>query len=328
MLANEFISLCGLSASNNNTQHQQLVEYLLAYLPSDLIEETPEEVWSSLPYYAQASILKEQGLPERYPAPWQGSKGFKRLIKSLDKDDQNTFILLHFAADWTIEQLRNLQGKTLIPVDNHIEGDDVLFLCNHSVKVLSKLIENHYIGEVWIEVIAEMHHYDSSHYFPLLVSTWSWLHDNHPEVLKGIRVRDILSYYEKLRDLKLKLEPAVPLPIDETLKERVGATLQEYEIEFPSDSKRLINWGEQLNHCVGGYGQKVKAGNCSILSLNKDGVPVFTVEVVKDPHYRIEQFFGYGNSDAPEELRKALYRKLNKKTLKEQVSSILFYKLW
>jgi hypothetical protein len=133
---------------------------------------------------------------------------------------------------------------------------------------------------------------------------WAWLQINHPEVFEGAqpRLRDLFEVHDYYYKLKVKLEPSFSIPVDESVKALIGSTFEGFSVEFPTESRTLKEWGSKLDHCVGGYGEAVQCGYSSIFSLNgADGEPVYTIEVDPDT-MGLRQFFGFHNSNPPEEL--------------------------
>lgn len=325
MLANEFISLCGLSDRVAN--HENLIAFLVEYIGSE--SEDKETLWSNLPWYVQQDILSTNDLSTAYPYPWSGSKAVKKLVKNAAKSHKGTYSVLHFDAGWSVDQLRKLDNLDIICLEA-LQGEDLSsFLNNHHSNVLTTLLASYYITS--FDVGMETQEVWSIYYFTQAVETWNWLYRNYPKALKGIRVRDVESYYRKLNKLKIDLEPIYSLPVNKELSKMLGSSFQDYKIEFPEDSYMLKQYGHKLDHCVGSYGERILKGECSIVSLNdKNNEPVYTVEFLRGDRniYFINQFMGYKDVPASRELRSKLERLLVINKLKEQVSRILFYKLW
>lgn len=320
---NEFISLCGLSEK----VEQHLISKIREHL-GDWVDEDKDLLWNRLSITLQHIILTKNNLPLSCISPWSDTKALRKLIKSEDCKCPYTYVLLANRAQWTVDQLRKLNGKQIIDLQKYCYDSVEDFITFHSIPVLSRLLENVDLGEVYFEEVAEIHNISTEYYFNDLLDKWCWLYENHPTSLKGIRVRDFMSYYKKIERLKLELTPEIKLPINSIIKNRVGTSIGEFEIEFSYSNKTLLRWGEELDHCVGSYTNKVLSGESIILSLNKEGKPIYTVEIVQDPNYRINQFFGVRNSEAPEELKRKLHSRVTKPTIKERIVSTLFYKLW
>ena len=275
-------------------------EYLrtyVAYFPWEETDKTLEGLFEELDSHLKAKILDNLNLPNYLPHPWFGSKGLIKLLKEVRRGTGQSYIYLFQEIGWTIDNLRKLKNPLILSRRNWKQKE---FLKNHHSNVQLKLLE-----EVTKEFDynGEIHTTSSKDIFEDVVETWYWIFENSPNSLKGIRVRDIFSYYEDLKKLKINLEPSYDLPIDEGLKRKVGKAIEGYSVVFPNKSIELKWWGEKLNHCVGGYGEAVLKGACSIISLNEGNNPVYTIEVRKASEgYEVPQFMGYKNSPAPEEL--------------------------
>lgn len=282
-------------------------EYEHTYISCFPWEETDknfEELFIKLDDSLRAKILAELNLPEVLPHPWYGGKGLIKLLREVDYYIGKTYVYLFQEIGWTIDNLRKLKNPMILKVNKRrsrkLIGFQKLFLTEHHINVQIKLLE---IVTKEFPINGEIHTKSSEDIFYELVETWYWIYENSPTSLRGIRVRDIFSYYEELKKLKINLEPSYELPIDEVLKNKVGDNFEGYSVVFPTESKILKLWGEKLNHCVGGYGEAILKGACSIISLNKGEDPIFTVEVRKSAEgYNVPQFMGYKNSTAPEEL--------------------------
>lgn len=60
------------------------------------------------------------------------------------------------------------------------------------------------------------------------------------------------------------------------------------ELVFPHNNYQLIDWGQELNNCIGSYGESVKRGQTMVAAvMNKDGKLLYTLEVAQG---RIRQF--------------------------------------
>lgn len=90
----------------------------------------------------------------------------------------------------------------------------------------------------------------------------------YEELKQGMEREVFLSNYQGLRDMKLS--------------ERV--ILDEYFLRLPEDEQDLKDEGKALSHCVGGYGSRIKRGECAIVFLRRLDDPdtsYITVELNK-----------------------------------------------
>lgn len=96
------------------------------------------------------------------------------------------------------------------------------------------------------------------------------------------------------------------LPINYSEKELVidSATVDDLEIELPKDTHKLIEWGQELSHCVGGYGRMAADKRCNILGVKKAGEIKYCIEINEN---NMVQFRGKHNCDPePEDYKKVV----------------------
>ena len=120
------------------------------------------------------------------------------------------------------------------------------------------------------------------------------------------RVRCWYSVHEALAKEYVSRLPDFPIKVNPDFQKVQGlcAVDGSWEIEIPTCNAQLKMWGQQLSHCVGGYGEAVNSGRSIILAIRQHGLVTYTVEMVKSGSgYRCQQFYGYRNSDAPSQLR-------------------------
>jgi hypothetical protein len=287
----------------SNYLEDEKEEYPHTYVSYFCWEETNkkvEQLFEELDDCLKAKILDELNLPDYLPHPWFGGKGLIKLLREVSRDTGKIYIYLLKEIGWTLDNLRKLKNPVILAKNSRRNWKQKDFLSKHHINVQLKLLEKEnkdfqFNGETYTK--------SSEDIFEELVETWYWIFDFDPTSIKGIRVRDIFSYYEELKKLKIQLEPSYALPIDEVLKAKIGDSFEGYSVVFPTESRDLKWWGEKLNHCVGGYGEAVLRKACSIISLNKEDIPIYTIEIRKtEKGYNVPQFMGYKNSPAPEEL--------------------------
>lgn len=80
-------------------------------------------------------------------------------------------------------------------------------------------------------------------------------------------------------------------------------TYKEYRVELPKRVIDIRKEGRDLDHCVGGYIDRVVEGDCIIVFLRHKGKPCITIELRGD---RIIQALGYDNRDPNEEEEEVL----------------------
>lgn len=120
------------------------------------------------------------------------------------------------------------------------------------------------------------------------------------------RVRCWLSVHEGLSKEYVNRLPDFPLKVNSDFQRVQGlcAVDGSWQIEIPTCNAQLKLWGQQLSHCVGGYGEAVNSGRSIILAIREHGRVTHTIEMVKREYgYHCQQFYGYRNSSAPDKLR-------------------------
>lgn len=132
------------------------------------------------------------------------------------------------------------------------------------------------------------------------------------------RVRCWLSVHEQLAKEYVNRLPDFPLKVNSDFQRVQGlcAVDGSWEIEIPTCNAQLKLWGQQLSHCVGGYGEAVNSGRSIILAIREYGRVTYTVEMVKAGNsYSCQQFYGYRNNSAPKELRGSVLDALSQANL-------------
>jgi hypothetical protein len=119
------------------------------------------------------------------------------------------------------------------------------------------------------------------------------------------RIRCWLSVHEELARKFVAEQPdeALPIPANWQPLQGLCSVNGEWEIELPNRTATLKLWGEQLHHCVGGYGPKVKRGDCVIFGVRVNGIVRYTVEM--ESSY-CRQFYGERNSSPDYELKNSV----------------------
>lgn len=92
-------------------------------------------------------------------------------------------------------------------------------------------------------------------------------------------------------NFKLLIEKNYP----ELFKLNQTKITDELTLVVPEINKELIEWGQSLNHCIGGYGQRIVAGECYCIAVYKNNEVIYTLELLKN---KIRQFRGQNNRAA------------------------------
>jgi PcfJ-like protein len=107
---------------------------------------------------------------------------------------------------------------------------------------------------------------------------------------KGVQEHhDYLSYVSNHSK-----EGVCKLPVHPNLLPHEGKELLGMKILLPKTNGDLKAWGSTLNICIGGYSNKIAAGNSICFALSKDGATAdYCVEFA---YGKLAQFYGHSNS--------------------------------
>ena len=134
------------------------------------------------------------------------------------------------------------------------------------------------------------------------------------------RVRCWLSVHETLAKEYVNRLPDFPLKVNPDFQRVQGlcAVDGSWEIEIPTCNAQLKLWGQQLSHCVGGYGEAVNSGRSIILAIREYGRVTHTVEMIKPQggkYYECQQFYGCRNTYPTNKLRNSVLDALTQANL-------------
>lgn len=87
------------------------------------------------------------------------------------------------------------------------------------------------------------------------------------------------------------------LTIDDKILELDGLTIGNLRLEVPKTNHKLIEYGQKMNNCIGGYGQRVNQSKKAqwLLGVYKNDELTYNIEV---NHKSVVQFWGKHNSQA------------------------------
>lgn len=187
------------------------------------------------------------------------------------------------------------------------EEDAISFLKSLSPEVALRMIQT-----TEFKVRGEVHPVDLN-----LVRDTGYLFTKLQEGEGGVpnlgRVRCWLTCHETFSKEYVKRLPDFELQVNRDFAPLQGlcAVDGSWEIEIPTRNAQLKLWGEQLSHCVGGYGEAVNSGRSIILAVREHGWVTHTVEMTPSESpsefpYSCQQFYGYGNSEPPDVLRQSV----------------------
>ncbi len=133
---------------------------------------------------------------------------------------------------------------------------------------------------MWCELIED----DANYPAPVKPGTVVKLHDRI-----GVDHRALLR---RRRAAELQRE----LPVPEEFEAIDGKQLDHnLTLVLPKIERNLVEWGDELSHCVGSYGSSVIAGRSLILGVLHNGVIKYTLEI-NPRSWSINQFYGKRNS--------------------------------
>jgi|688.fasta_scaffold48077_2 hypothetical protein len=142
---------------------------------------------------------------------------------------------------------------------------------------------------------------------------WKQLNEDGTGAPELGRVRCWLTVHETLAKEYVRRQPDYELKVNPDFKRVQGlcAVDGSWELEIPTCNAQLKLWGEQLSHCIGGYGQAVNSGRSIILAVREQGRVTHTIEMTPSgKFYGCQQFYGYRNSEPPSALRTSILRTL------------------
>jgi hypothetical protein len=211
-------------------------------------------------------------------------------------------VLVNGNAD-LLQKYLNLQEDLVIG----FQEDAIPFLKSLSSEVALRMIQT-----TTFKVRGEVNNVDSN-----LVRDagylWNQLNKDGTGAPELGRVRCWLTVHETLAKEYVRRQPDYELKVNLDFKRVQGlcAVDGSWELEIPTCNAQLKLWGEQLSHCVGGYGQAVNSGRSIILAVREQGRVTHTIEMTPSgKFYGCQQFYGYRNSEPPSALRTSILRTL------------------
>jgi hypothetical protein len=216
-------------------------------------------------------------------------------------------VLVNGNAD-LLQKYLNLQEDLVIG----FQEDAIPFLKSLSSEVALRMLQT-----TTFKVRGEVNNVDSN-----LVRDagylWKQLNEDGTGAPELGRVRCWLTVHETLAKEYVRRQPDYELKVNPDFKRVQGlcAVDGSWELEIPTCNAQLKLWGEQLSHCVGGYGQAVNSGRSIILAVREQGRVTHTVEMIpSNGSYKCQQFYGYRNNSAPDSLIDSVIGALNQANL-------------
>jgi hypothetical protein len=211
-------------------------------------------------------------------------------------------VLVNGNAD-LLQKYLNLQEDLVIG----FQEDAIPFLKSLSSEVALRMLQT-----TTFKVRGEVNNVDSN-----LVRDagylWNQLNEDGTGAPELGRVRCWLTVHETLAKEYVRRQPDYELKVNPDFKRVQGlcAVDGSWELEIPTCNAQLKLWGEQLSHCIGGYGQAVNSGRSIILAVREQGRVTHTIEMTPSgKFYGCQQFYGYRNSEPPSALRTSILRTL------------------
>jgi hypothetical protein len=109
------------------------------------------------------------------------------------------------------------------------------------------------------------------------------LHGAHDTVMEQRRLKEFETSSENFKTLTQKLD------------KRYSFQLSGWHIRPPVSVQEIIDEGQQLRHCVGGYAQRHANGRLAILFLRSDSAPHTPLATIEMNGNRLVQIHGYRN---------------------------------
>lgn len=124
------------------------------------------------------------------------------------------------------------------------------------------------------------------------------------------RVRCWFSLHELLSEEFVKQQPDEPIPFLKGWEKAHNLQHDGWKLVLPTNTSELKLWGKLHRCCIGGYGPKVKAGECQVFSVWEGLDMTHLVEVSSNGE--VLQFNSPGNLAANEAVKKSVIDKLRK----------------
>lgn len=124
------------------------------------------------------------------------------------------------------------------------------------------------------------------------------------------RVRCWFSLHELLSEEFVKQQPDEPIPFLKGWEKAHNLQHDGWKLVLPTNTSELKLWGKLHRCCIGGYGPKVKAGECQVFSVWEGLDMTHLVEVSATGE--VLQFNSPGNLAANEAVKKSVIDKLRK----------------
>lgn len=121
--------------------------------------------------------------------------------------------------------------------------------------------------------------------------------------------RLVNAYIQSLPDFELKVNE------DFMAIDGLSAIDAKWTLELPKNNATLKYWGKVLNFCVGGYGAYINKDQSIIIGVYMAGIIKYCIEYVPDSFmgmYHLHQFYGYGNSHPPQDLKAEIAEEIEK----------------
>ena len=87
---------------------------------------------------------------------------------------------------------------------------------------------------------------------------------------------------------------------------------EEFKFIIPKSSEDLMDWGSEMHNCIGGYAYRVKQGNIKIIGVYKNSKLTYNISINGK---NINQFYGFSNSEPPEEDKLKVLKFLKEKNI-------------
>lgn len=168
----------------------------------------------------------------------------------------------------------------------------------------------HYSAQTIIQWIC-LSQAHGNRYFADMVSMFKTIREIKPDYVapKSTKIEEVHDELAREQRKMQRVDRPIKQPKELLDLKMEGSKLSGYTLVLPKTTHELMNWGDQMSNCIGGYVNQIERGYSWILGCEKNGRIHYGIELSPneyEPLARVRQFKGVRNVDAPEEMKNAL----------------------
>jgi len=211
---------------------------------------------------------------------------------------------------------RGLLFKKLITVDDFLNNYEKIQKLNeinsYKLKSMRFFLRNFHRDTI-IKFIDESNH--EIYKFSNLHDSANQFYSNKSKIiLPNSNNLKFIHDYISVEARKIEKEPIDYSEIIKKYSEINNLKIKDFSIEIPPNSHKLIEYGQLMSNCIGGYSNYMKNPNNLILSVYKSGKLKYNIAI---SNKKIHQFYGERNSKPDENEFKEISQLLIEKNLLE-----------